>query len=348
MKYNALLALFITSLILSGCHDRSPEDSEQPISLTVYAYDSLTAEYGLLPNVLDEFEQRNNVEVEIVSFSDTGSMMNQLLAEKDSPKADVVIGFDNVDYAQVRENNLLTPYAPERANEISEDLWFDKEFTMTPFDYGYIGFVYDTEQINFTAPVSLLDLAGPAYADKIIIEQAGLSSPGTQLLLWTNAALGDDQADVFWLSMAKHVFQVVPDWSTAYYTLFLAGEAPIVLSYLTSPAYHIDQENSYRYKTIPIKEGYIRQIEGMGVATGSDQPELAGSFIDYILEDSVQNTIPSTQWMFPVLGDPATWPQAYNEITVPSEEEILTVPVDDITSDLRTWIKEYNNTFGLE
>ncbi len=341
----------MASLVLAGCGTASVTTTNttvQPATLTVYAYDSLTAEYGLLPNVVKDFEERNNVQLDIVSFSDTGSMLNQLIVEKDAPKADIVMGLDNVDYVQANENNVLAPYTPERVNDIPEDLWFDKEFTMTPFDYGYIGFVYDSEQISFSEPISLLDLAGPEYAEKIIIEQAGASSPGTQLLLWTNAALGDETADRFWLQMADTVFQVAPDWSTAYYTLFLGGEAPIVLSYLTSPAYHIDQEDTHQYKTIPIKEGYIQQVEGVGVVAGSDQPELAGNFIDYLLEDSVQNAIPTTQWMFPILGDPTTWPQAYSEITIPSESEIVTLPTEDIKANLPTWIQEYNQTFGLE
>lgn len=350
MKYTPLITLFIASLLLAGCGATSTttNTAEQPATLTVYAYDSLTAEYGLLPNVLKSFEEQNNAQVEVVSFSDTGSMLNQLILEKDAPKADIVMGLDNVDYVEASKNNVLAPYTPERASDIPEDLWFDKEFTMTPFDYGYIGFVYDSEQITFSEPISLADLAGPAYADKVIIEQAGASSPGTQLLLWTNAALGEEQADAFWLNMSKNVFQVAPDWSTAYYTLFLGGEAPIVLSYLTSPAYHIDQEGTYQYKTIPIKEGYIRQIEGVSVVAGSDQPDLAGDFIDYILEDSVQNAIPTTQWMMPIFGDPATWPQAYTEITTPSAAESLQVPAEDIKTNLPTWIQEYNTTFGLE
>lgn len=351
MKYTPSITLFIASLLLAGCGATSTttiNTTEEPTTLTVYAYDSLTAEYGLLPNILKDFEGQNNTQVEVVSFSDTGSMLNQLILEKDAPKADIVMGLDNVDYVKASENNVLAPYTPERASDIPEDLWFDKEFTMTPFDYGYIGFVYDSEQITFSDPISLADLAGPAYADKIIIEQAGASSPGTQLLLWTNAALGEEQADAFWLNMSKNVFQVAPDWSTAYYTLFLGGEAPIVLSYLTSPAYHIDQEGTYQYKTIPIKEGYIRQVEGVSVVTGSDQPEVAGNFIDYILEDSVQNSIPTTQWMMPIFGDPSTWPQAYTEITIPSAAESLQVPAEDIKTNLPTWIQEYNTTFGLE
>lgn len=350
MKHTTYISILTCSLILAGCSSpvKTNTNTATDKTFTIYAYDSLTAEYGLLPQILEQFEQDNVTAVNIVSFNDTGSMLSQLLLEQNAPQADIVMGLDNIDYAQAVKHNLFTSYEPTRSAEIASDVWFDDQFLMTPFDYGYVGFVYDSTQLNFPKPISLADLASDTYAEQIIIEQAGVSSPGTQLLLWTNAALGEAGADTFWLSMADNAFQVTPDWSTAYYTLFLEGEAPIVLSYLTSPAYHLDQEQTDQYKAIPIKEGYIRQVEGIAVVNGSDQPELAGKFIDYVLTDEIQNAVTTTQWMFPVLGNPETWPAAYNKIIVPTDKQIISVPAEDIETNLETWLQEYNRTFGIE
>ncbi len=268
------VAVFLCAAIatLAGCtsvSEQTTNEAKTPTTLTLYTYDSLAAEYGLLPQITESFENQANAKLDIVTFSDTGSMINQLLAEQDNPKADVVMGLDNIDYSTVIENNLLSPYTPERSAEITSNLRFDEEFTMTPFDYGYIGFVYDTEALTFDEPISLSDLASSTYANQVIIEQAGLSSPGTQLMLWTRYGISENAAELFWNNMASNVFQVTPDWGTAYFNLFLEGEAPIVLSYLTSPAYHIDQEDSYQYAAIPIKEGYVRQVEGAGIVRGT-------------------------------------------------------------------------------
>lgn len=346
------IAYILTLLIaVAGC--TRPNESaknnatQEPTTLVVYAYDSLTAEYSLLPKITQQFEQDNNVKIDLRSFDNTGSMLNQLIAEKDDPQADIVIGLDNVLFPKAKDAKLLQTYKPRRASELDETLWFDKDYTMTPFEYGYVGFVYDSEAIQFNEPISLADLATDTYKDKIILEQPGLSSTGTQLLLWTNAALGDAGADKFWRAMPNVALTVTPDWSSAYYDLFLKGEAPIVLSYLTSPAYHIDQEASYRYKTIPIKEGYVRQVEGIAVVNGTEQADLARAFEDYILTDLVQNQIPSTQWVFPVLGNSDQWPAAYKEITTPTNDEILSVKKADL-KQLDTWIKEWNTTFNIK
>lgn len=319
----------------------------EPTTLTLYTYESLAADYGLLPLITEQFETANNVDLEIINFPDTGAMLNQVIAEKSNPKADVVLGLDNINFADAVKNNVLQPYRPARAAEVSADLWFDDAYTMTPFDYGYIGFVYDTEALSFDDPISLETLAkDETYADKIIIEQAGLSSPGTQLMVWAQAAFGD-AASEFAEQLADQVLTVAPDWNTAYYTMFLNGEAPIVLSYLTSPAYHIDQEQSYRYAAVPMSDGYLRQVEGVAVVRNTDAQAQAEALVDYLLSDEVQNQIPVTQWMWPILGDSSSWPKAYSEIITPLPEVVLSVSSDTIEANYQTWLDQWNTAFGI-
>lgn len=349
MKKLFLLPLLFSVLGL-GCQSTPPVATVNttPTELTVYTYSSLAdQDYGLLPKIIPQFEQQQQVTVNVVTFPDTGSMLNQLILEKDAPKADVVVGLDNVNYAKVVDTQLFTPYIPKSANKISKDIRFDEQFTMTPFDYGYVGFVYDSEKITFSESISLMDLTKDEYRDKIIIEQPGLSSPGTQLLLWTYKALGAEQAQQFWNVMQNNGTLVAPDWSTAYYTMFLKEEAPIVLSYLTSPAYHIDQEDTDRYKTVPISEGYVRQVEGVGIVKNTDTLELAQSWVDTMLSETAQNAIPTTQWMWPV-DNQATLPDAYSKIITPASDQIITVSSGEVSNNFNTWLNNWNTTFKIQ
>ncbi|MBI2415038.1 MAG: thiamine ABC transporter substrate-binding protein [Candidatus Kerfeldbacteria bacterium] len=341
------ILLTITLVVGAACQQATvtPSPTPEQSTLTIYTYDSLAAEGGLLPAIKDQFEQQYQVRLEIITFPDTGTMLQQLLAEQNQPSADIVLGLDNVNFAQTLTDNLFEPYRPQPASSIAQDLQFDSTFSITPFDYGYIGFVYDTTALQFSEPISLQDLATPQYADQIIIEQPGLSSPGTQLVLWAQAVVPTDQRGTFWDGLASNSLAVTPDWSTAYYTMFLNGEAPIVLSYLTSPAYHIDQEQTNRYAAIPIKEGYIRQIEGVAIIRSTDQLAIAQQFIDYLLTDNVQNMIPTTQWMFPVLGDPGSWPAAYNQIIVPTPEQVHTVSAVSIAESMPDWLRLWQEHF---
>ena len=350
-----LFGLIATFLLFTACtqfNQTNPTSTGDtattpPAEITVYAYDSLTADYGLLPNVIAEYETAHDIEVDLVSFPDTGSMINQLIQEQEAPRADVVMGIDNIDFANIADMELFQPYQPVGFENIDETLLFDDQFSLTPFDYGYVGFVYDTES-NLTFPeegISLQDLATAQYKDQIIIQQPGASSPGTQLLAWSHLALGDE-AEQFWANMNETVLTVTPDWSTAYYSLFLEGEAPIVLSYLTSPAYHIDQESTNRYQAIPITEGYLRQVEGVGIVAGTDQLELGQAFIDFTISPQVQAAIPTTQWVFPVLTNTAL-PDAYSELITPTAANTITASAEDV-AEFDDWLTSWNEIFNLE
>ncbi|MFA6475076.1 MAG: thiamine ABC transporter substrate-binding protein [Patescibacteria group bacterium] len=343
-KIYILLTVFLFG---TGCVKSTPVATE-PTTLTVYTYDSLSADYGLLPAIKDQFEQDHQITLNIVSFTDTGAMLNQLIAEKNNPKADVVLGLDNINLPDLKTNNLLDPYKPTRASAIPKRLRFDNDFTMTPFDYGYVSFVYDSQALTFSEPISLMELVNnSAYNKKIIIEQPGLSSPGTQLLFWAHQALGDDQAKEFFDKLSNQVLTVAPDWNTAYYSMFLNDQAPIVLSYVTSPAYHIDQEQTDRYKTIPITDGYLPQVEGVGLVHGSAATTLGQQFIDYMLSQPVQQAIPTTQWMFPVLKNEVTLPDAYSQIITPNLKTSL--PLDEITiqNNYTPYLEQWHTSFGL-
>lgn len=345
----ALLAIIgIAAIGYAGYNATAPKrEATQDNALTIYAYDSLTADWGLLPDVVANFEQQYGAKITLVDFSDTGTILATAVQEKDAPKADIIMGLDNVNFPQVKKEGIFEPYTPMRADGIKAIYRFDDDFTMTPFDYGYIAFVYDSEAISFDEPITLADLASETYKGKVIIEQPGLSSPGTQLLLWSHAAMNDAEATTFWNNMKNTVLTVAPDWNTAYYGQFMEGEAPIVLSYITSPAYHMDQEATGRYKAIPMQDGYIRQVEGIGVVNGTRNRQLSRAFIDYVLADEVQNRIPTTQWVFPLFGDDDSFPEAYNQIITPSADEVLTVDDTTLSNKYNSWLTEWSAIFDV-
>ena len=59
--------------------------------------------------------------------------------------------------------------------------------------------------------------------------------------MWIKAAYGDESNKI-WKGLAPNILTVTKGWSEAY-GLFMDGEADLVLSYTTSPAYHMIAEN---------------------------------------------------------------------------------------------------------
>src|SRR5690606_22079916 len=94
---------------------------------------------------------------------------------------------------------------------------------------------YDTEAVA-AAPGSLHELVYESDVE-ILIQDPRTSTPGLGLLLWMKHVFGDRAEDA-WATLRPRIVTVSTGWSEAY-GLFLEGEAPMVLSYSTSPAYHV-------------------------------------------------------------------------------------------------------------
>ena len=91
---------------------------------------------------------------------------------------------------------------------------------------------------------------------------------------------------------------VTPGWSEAY-GLFTKGEAPMVLSYTTSPAYHMIAEDTERYQAAAFSEGHYLQVEVAGMTANGAKNPLSQKFLAFMTGPAFQDTIPETNWMFP-------------------------------------------------
>jgi thiamine transport system substrate-binding protein len=83
-----------------------------------------------------------------------------------------------------------------------------------------------------------------------------------------------------------------------------AGEAPLVLSYTTSPGYHLEYENTERYKAAVFPQGHAIQIEAAGLLKAAKNKDSARRFLDFMVSPAFQNLVPLTNWMYPVISIP--------------------------------------------
>ncbi len=180
------------------------------------------------------------------------------------------------------------------------------------------------------------DLAKLEYAKSLILMDPRTSSPGFGFLLWTIKLYGDDFVS-YWKRIAPSILTIADSWDAGY-GLFTSGEAPLVLSYTTSPAYHMEYEKTDRYKAIIFKEGNYMQIEGAGIVKGAKHKDAAGKFIDFLLSEEVQKTIPLTNWMFPVIQD-VPLPASFAVALKPDVS--LLINYEAIKQNQELWIKSW-------
>lgn len=306
--------------------------AEQESSLVIYAYDSFVAEWGPAGRVVPKFEGKHGVRVELISVGDAGQVLNRAILEKADPQADILVGIDNNLLGRALEEGVIESYRAADLARVPEELHLDPPGAVTPFDYGYFAFVYDSQALK-DPPGSLEDLTDPRFRDKIIVEDPRTSSPGLGLLLWTVAVYGEGYLD-YWRRLAPNLLTITEGWDTAY-GMFTSGEAPLVLSYTTSPAYHLEYEGTERYQALIFPEGHYLQVEGMGLVKGAPHPRLARAFLDFVLTEDFQGEIPLTNWMYPVDAQGRT-PESFR--LAPRPGKTLNLPAAEVRRNQERWI----------
>ena len=281
--------------------------------LTVYTYDSFISDWGPGPAVEAAFEEVCGCDLKFVGAGDGAALLARIRLEGARSEADVVLGLDTNLIQAARDTGLFAPHAVTAAYDLPVD-WADADFV--PYDWGYFAFVHDR---GLAAPADFRALADSDL--KIVIQDPRSSTPGLGLLMWVKAAYGDD-APAIWDGLADNIVTVTKGWSEAY-GLFLEGEADMVLSYTTSPAYHLIAEEDGSKTAARFDEGHYMQVEVTGKLAASDQPELADKFLQFMVSDAVQSVLPTTNWMYPAVTPEAGLPQGFETLIAPDKALLL-------------------------
>jgi thiamine transport system substrate-binding protein len=282
-----------TNLLAAGLATIAiPALAEVPV-LTVLTYDSFTSEWGPGPAVEQAFEAVCACDLQFVTAGDGAALLARIQLEGAASDTDVVLGLDTSLTATAAATGLFAPHGFKPRNGLP--VAYDDPLFL-PYDWGWFGFVYDKTKLA-TPPTTFAALA--ASETTIIIQDPRASTPGLGLLLWVKAAYGDLAPEI-WASLADNIVTVTPGWSEAY-GLFLEGEADMVLSYTTSPAYHLIAENDDSKAAALFDEGHYVQIEVAGKLAASDEPALAAQFLSFMVSKAFQSIIPQTNWMYPAV-----------------------------------------------
>lgn len=304
MKTSILAAGLVTAATMAA--------ADTPV-LTVLTYDSFASEWGPGPAVEKAFEAECACDVKFVTAGDGAALLSRIQMEGATSDADVVLGLDTNLTAAARATGLFAPHGQTWKNNLPVP-FDDADFV--PFDWGWFAMVYDKTKLT-TVPTSFQELA--ASDIKIVIEDPRSSTPGLGLLMWVKTAYGDKAADI-WKDLADNIVTVTPGWSEAY-GLFLEGEADMVLSYTTSPAYHLISEKDDSKAAAPFSEGHYLQVEVAGKLVATDQPELADKFLAFIGTEAFQSVIPETNWMYPATD--VAVPEGFDTLIKPDQSLLL-------------------------
>ncbi|WP_028746472.1 thiamine ABC transporter substrate binding subunit [Rhizobium mesoamericanum] len=329
-KSRSLLAAALVATVgLAGAGVQAADKT-----LTIYTYESFTSEWGPGPKVKEAFEKICGCSVNFVSVADGVALLSRLKLEGAGTRADVVLGLDTNLTTEAKATGLFDASGVDVGGlKVPGDY---KDDVFVPYDYGHFAVIYDTQTIK-NPPKSMKDLVEGDPSQKIVIEDPRTSTPGLGLLLWVKSIYGD-KAPEAWAKLKKRVLTVTPGWSEAY-GLFTKGEAPMVLSYTTSPAYHMVAENTDRYQAAAFSEGHYVQIEVAGLLKKTSDKELAREFLKFMVTPGFQDTIPTNNWMMPVSATSQPLPDAFGKLVNPSKTFLMSS--DEVAENRKAWVDEW-------
>lgn len=333
--------------------------------LNVLSYDLFNGGCGNAPSlqaVLAPFEAAHGVQIDF-TCPEGSTLLSTLLAQKSSPREDLVIGLDEVTTPGAEANGLLIPYVSPELSHVDPNI--TRELSLdggaTPYEWGYLGFDYNlsfARSLGGAAP----DLSFPLFAQNLslardlVVEDPTTDITGEEFLLWEiefYETVLHQNWESWWRSVDP-ALQYAPDWGTAFGEFDGGpGSPPMVVSYTTDPAYGVANNQSGEFNsTVGSWNGTEygwRSVYGIGIVAGTQHLTLDQEFIDWFLGGTVQSALPLNEWEYPA-NETIPLPSVFS--ANPDPRSI--VPLDDRSTPAEIWANlsgpdGYLNTWqGLE
>jgi thiamine transport system substrate-binding protein len=302
--------------------------------LRVLTYESLASTEGLGPVLFAAFEKRCGCRVKVQTAGDAGQILSRLQLERLRGRLEtqVVVGIDQTLWPAARDLAADLSVAFDRVSEVA-----DSERGWIPYDWGVLALMV---REGFEAPMSWRELLEPRFKRKFILQDPRTSTPGFAFVWGASQVV---RPAAYFTRLRSCWLTLAPGWSGAY-SLFLAGEAPMVWSYTTSEAYHREhsgeQPGVTRYRAAVFSEGNPVQVEGAFAVESALRSELdrrlARQFLELLVSNEVQSEIPLRQWMFPARRG-IVLPRSFSDL--PAPKKVLKWDADALRFDLltRSW-----------
>lgn len=291
-KFAGIAILAITAF--AGCN----QGKKSGPGLTVLTYSSLGGKEGFLELVREEFLSKTQCDLRIETTLGAGQVISYLEEEKSRARIDVVMGMDELLFERAKsflyqsENpklNLKAKLVPLLHSHLKPGF--------IPMDYGALTFIYRKADFK-KPPTTLSDLLKPEFKKKWIVQDPRASSSGMIFFLMAKSqGIQIKQMKNQWVTLA-------PSWESSY-KMFIAKEASLAWSYLTSLAYHRSQGEGDQYAHVDFKEGLPLQVEGMAIVNKVGNPLTTNPCIekwtDFMLTKESQSKLAMKQWMMPAV-----------------------------------------------
>lgn len=304
----------------------------KPRHLRVYTNSSIAMSWGAGPELVAAFQSGCTCSVELVDVKDGGVLLQRLLLERDSPRADVVLGLDLPRLRYARNHLDFMPL-----DEQDRSLWRHQtpaglgdylviEERFLAFDWSPITFLRSkektkekvAERTSSPAPISIVEFLETDNAPWAL-PHPRTSTVGLSLLLWVYLEAGDVGLQ---LLKGPSLKMTTSNWSQAY-SLFQQGRLGKALGFFSSLGFHSQQSALNAGGGAPSRpvealrfDRHPPHLEYVAIPRSTREPALARSFVRFLMGGAAQKILEERNYMFSTAG-------------VSSQEPVPLLPFND-------------------
>ncbi len=245
------------------------------------------------------FTQKTKIPTVFLRAS-TGELVNRVIAEKDSPQADVLLGGASSYHIQADKTGALEPYFSKNAERLPSYAVAENH-TWTGFCVLSLGIGVNTKRFAEKFPDSDMpktweDLLNPRFKGEIVLTNPVASSTAYLFVQNQLQRLGWDGGWDYLFALAPLVGQF-PDSGSAPAKLLGTGEYALGVSYL-----HAIEK--YRAQGFPLTAiappDSVGDVDCISIMKNTKRLNWARAFVDFMLSKEAQELMSSLDFTVPV------------------------------------------------
>ena len=210
----------------------------------------------------------------------------KLLAEKNKPQADVVMGLALTSLLVMDQENLLHPYRPKNIEALKPNFYSQKTIPtwtgMTAWESALCVNTVELKKRNLPVPQSWQDLTKAQYKDLIVMPNPASSGTGyLDVTAWIQI-FGEQKAWPYMKDLDRNISQYVHSGSKPC-KMAAQGEAVIGISF-GYPGLKLQAQGAPLELVYP-KEGLGWEMEASAIVKGTKHLSSAQKFIDWTVSE---------------------------------------------------------------
>ncbi len=288
MKKKGLFAasVLLAASVLGACAGGSSDgESGKGSRITLYSPETPDFTKELAQKYMETHDEKVDVH-----YAGTNVLVNQMLAEKDNPKADVWYGGGGIlPFEAAVERGILGKYIPDFAAD-----WdiVENGIKMKHEDGNYVGveifvlgFAYNTELVTEEeAPKTWEDLLDPKWEGKIQFPNPAASGTATLMVMDQMMRKGEDEAWAYFEKLVKQANSMPDSGSTPTKSVAM-GEAHIAVGF-DFMAYEQKAKGESVDFVVPDKTPVL--VNPVSIIEGGPNEEGGKKLVDFLLSKDAQ------------------------------------------------------------